>query len=36
MSLENPQSYRYISDERGMKGGSSEESYRKLNEPDEA
>ena len=35
VSLENPQSYRYISDERGMNGDNSEESYRKMNEPDE-
>jgi uncharacterized protein (DUF1501 family) len=35
VSLENPQSYRYLTDNRGMRGGS-EESYRKLNEPDEA
>jgi uncharacterized protein (DUF1501 family) len=35
VSLENPQSYRYITDERGM-SGEIEESYRKLNEPDKA
>src|SRR6516162_9520489 len=33
VSLENPQSYRYMSDERGM-SGEIEESYRKLNAPD--
>src|SRR5580704_694166 len=36
VSLENPQSYRYISDEQKMEGGNTEESYRKLNEPDMA
>src|ERR1700722_4076361 len=35
ISLENPQSYRYLGEGRGMRGGNSEESYRRLNEPDE-
>src|ERR1700722_7117408 len=30
VSLENPQSYRYISGERGVRDGNGEESYRKL------
>ncbi len=33
VSLENPQGYRYISNEKGA--GNGEQSYRKLNEPDE-
>ncbi len=33
VSLENPQSYRYLSDERGI-SGEIEESYRKLNSPE--
>ena len=35
VSLENPQSYRYFTGERGMSASKTEESYRKLNEPDE-
>jgi uncharacterized protein (DUF1501 family) len=31
VSLENPQSYRYISDRRGMEGDNTEKSYRELN-----
>jgi uncharacterized protein (DUF1501 family) len=34
VSLESPQSYRFISRERGKTGEMTEESYRKLNEPD--
>jgi uncharacterized protein (DUF1501 family) len=34
VSLESPQSYRFISRERGRSGEVTEESYRKLNEPD--
>ena len=35
VSLENPQSYRFMSSERGSRGAASEESYRKLNEAEE-
>ncbi len=35
VSLENPQSYRFMTSERGGRGAASEESYRKLNEADE-
>jgi len=34
VSLESPQSYRFISREKGRTGEMTEESYRKLNEPD--
>jgi len=34
VSLESPQSYRFISREKGRSGEMTEESYRKLNEPD--
>src|ERR1041385_5713085 len=34
ISLENPQNYRFITSERGRAGEMSEESYRKLNEPE--
>jgi|ERR1051326_2732025 uncharacterized protein (DUF1501 family) len=34
VSLENPQNYRFISHEKGKSGEMTEESYRKLNEPD--
>jgi uncharacterized protein (DUF1501 family) len=34
VSLESPQSYRFISREKGRNGEMTEESYRKLNEPD--
>jgi uncharacterized protein (DUF1501 family) len=34
VSLESPQSYRFISREKGKTGEMTEESYRKLNEPD--
>jgi len=36
VGLENPQSYRFMSSERGGRGAASEESYRKLNEMDDA
>ncbi|MDB6064428.1 MAG: hypothetical protein JWR26_636 [Pedosphaera sp.] len=38
VSLENPQSYRFMSSDRGRRtgAGGSEDSYRKMNEPDEA
>jgi uncharacterized protein (DUF1501 family) len=37
ISLENPQGYRFISTDRGQRGGgAAEESYRKLNEGDES
>src|SRR5215475_9239305 len=36
VSLENPQSYRYISERRGGEGDNTEKSYRELNEPDGA
>jgi uncharacterized protein (DUF1501 family) len=36
VSLENPNSYRFMTSERGGRGAASEESYRKLNEADEA
>ena len=35
ISLENPQSYRYMGEGRGMRGENSKQSYRRLNEPDE-
>jgi uncharacterized protein (DUF1501 family) len=34
VSLESPQSYRFMSREKGKRGEMTEESYRKLNEPD--
>ncbi len=34
ISLENPQNYRFISSEKGKAGQASEESFRKLNEPE--
>jgi len=34
VSLESPQSYRFISREKGKTGETTEDSYRKLNEPD--